>query len=81
MVKQKNNNYGIASLILGISSIVFCWIPFLGLVAGILGIIFYVQQKKYSKNEIATGGLVTGIIGVVFSFIWLLFGLFIISLF
>lgn len=73
MAKKDSNNFGIASLVLGISSIVFCWVPFLGIVTGILAIVFYSQQKKISLNGIATGGLVTGIIGLVFSVLWTLF--------
>ncbi len=76
MAETKSNGYGIASLVLGIISIVFCWVPILGLVSGILGIIFHVQQKKIFANGISTGGLVTSIIGLVFSVIYSIFWLF-----
>lgn len=75
MAENKSNGYGIASLVLGIISIIFCWIPILGLVSGILGIIFYAQQKKIFPNGISTGGLVTSIIGLVFSALYNLFWL------
>ncbi|MBW2991566.1 hypothetical protein KY348_07765 [Candidatus Woesearchaeota archaeon] len=74
--EKKPNGYGITSLVLGIVSIVFCWVPVLGLVAGILGIIFAVKQRKIFPNGIATGGLVTSIIGLVFSGIYSIFWLF-----
>ncbi len=77
MAKNKSNGYGITSLVLGITSIVLCWIPFLGLVSGILGIIFHVQQKKIFPNGISTGGLVTSIIGTIFSAIYTLFWIFV----
>jgi hypothetical protein len=77
---QQENNYGIASLILGITSIIFCWIPLLGLATGVLGIIFYQKQKKINPNGIATGGLVTSIIGTVFSAIYTIILLFVILL-
>ena len=78
MEKKESNDYGIASLALGIGSIVFFWVPFLGLAAGVLAIIFYVQQKKVFESGINTAGLVTGIIGTVFSFfntlLWVFLG-------
>lgn len=73
MTKKDSNNYGIASLVLGIVSIVFCWIPFLGLIAGTLGIVFYAQQRKIHSNDITIGGLITSIIGLVFSVFWTIF--------
>ena len=77
---QKENNYGIASLILGITSILFCWVPRLGLATGILGLIFYHKQRKIYKNDVATGGLVTSIIGTAFSAIYTLIVLVIVLL-
>lgn len=79
MSKKDTNSYGITSLVLGVVSIVFCWLPFLGLISGILGIIFHVQQKKISQNEISTGGLVTSIVGSVFSLFWTLFWIMVIA--
>jgi len=77
MIKKANNN-GVASLVLGIVSIVFCWVPIWGLGSGVLGIVFSVNQKKLYPNGIATAGLVTSIIGLVFSclysVIYLFFG-------
>jgi len=77
MAGNKSNGYGIASLVLGITSIVFCWVPVVGLVSGVLGIVFHTQQKKIFPNGLSTGGFVTSIIGLVFSamysLMWLLF--------
>ena len=64
MAKTNSNGYGIASLVLGISSIVLA--P-LGLITGILGIIFAVKQKKSFPNGIATAGFVTSIVGLAIS--------------
>ena len=80
MVENKPNGYGIASLVLGIISIVFCWLPILGLVSGILGIIFHVRQKKIFPNGISTGGLVTSIIGLVFSALYFIILLFFVAI-
>jgi len=79
MTKKKSNNLGIASLILGISSTIFCWVPFLGIILGVLGIIFSVKQKKIFPNNINTAGLVTSIIGLVLSFLYNIFWLIMIS--
>lgn len=75
MVVKKNDDegFGIASLVLGIASIVFSWFFILGLVAGILAIIFAAKQRKIKHTGISTGGLVTGIVGTVFSFLYTLF--------
>lgn len=67
-----NNNYGLASMILGICSIV---VPFFGIVCGILAVVFATKQNKIEKTGMATAGLITGIIGIVLGFsIFLLWG-------
>ncbi|MBS3141167.1 DUF4190 domain-containing protein [Candidatus Woesearchaeota archaeon] len=80
MVENKSNTLGITSLVLGIVSIVFCWVPIMGLVAGIIGIVLSVKQKKVFPNGIATGGLVTSIIGTVFSVLYNIFWILAITL-
>lgn len=62
--KNLSNSFGIVSLVLGIISIILCWMFLFGLVTGILGIIFSLKQKKIYSNGIATGGLITSIIGL-----------------
>ena len=73
-VKKKRGNigngFGIASLILGILSILTSiLVPLIAVITGILGIIFSVKQKNESPNGLATAGLVTSIIGLVIGFI------------
>lgn len=80
-MENKSNGIAVASLITGIVSIVLCWVPIIGLVSGILGIIFYAKAKKAidtgmmlpNAKGMATGGLITGIIGLVFSFFYTIF--------
>lgn len=72
MRKKINENWGIASLVLGIISILFFFIPFIGIFLGILAIVFYNLQKKEKITDVAKGGLITGIIGVVINGIILL---------
>ena len=77
MVEKKDNGKGVASLVLGIISIVFCWVPFLALVGGVVGIVLSVKQRKEFPNGIATAGLITSIIGTVFSALYSLIWIFI----
>ena len=71
MEKNKSTGVGVASLVLGIFSIVFCWFPFVGLGAGIVGLVCACRENP--RSGIATGGLVTSIIGMVFSALYLVF--------
>jgi heme/copper-type cytochrome/quinol oxidase subunit 2 len=74
--KANGNGYGIASLVLGISSIL---LPVIGIVTGILAIVFANKQKKIQPSGLATAGMVTGIIGLVFQALALIFVVAIIS--
>jgi hypothetical protein len=60
----------IASLILGIFSIIFAFtgpISFIGIILGAVGIVLGVLARKKEPSDVATGGLVTSIIGCVVS--------------
>ncbi len=70
---EKKNDFGIASLVLGISSIILSWTFIIGIAAGILGIIFGVKQKKIYQNGIATAGFITSIIGLSITVLIILF--------
>jgi len=63
--KKVSHGFGVASLVLGIVSIVLLWFPPVAIVSGVLAIIFAVVQKKKESTGIATAGLVIGIIGTV----------------
>ena len=73
---EKSTNMGTASLVLGIVSIVLCWVPFLGVVTGIIGIILAGKQKKIFPTGLATAGFVTSIVGLILSGFYLVFWLF-----
>lgn len=64
----------VASLILGICSIVFdFFFQFLGVLLGIVGIILgALARKQNPANGMATGGLVCSIIGVILGAITLI---------
>lgn len=60
----------IASLVLGIFSILFALtgpISFIGIFLGAAGIVLGVLARKQQPSDVATGGLVTSIIGTVIS--------------
>lgn len=60
------NGLAIASMVLGILSIVFVW--FLGFILGILAIIFGgLSVRRTTKRGLAITGLVTGIVALVLS--------------
>jgi len=62
----KSNGKGVASLVLGIVSIVFTG---LGIIPGVIGLILAMQQKKVYPNKINTVGFITSIIGIILSVI------------
>lgn len=71
---EKNNNSGlhIASLVLGIISIITAAFWYITLPAGILAIIFGVKAIKRTGSKIGKAGLITGIIGLsLFAFIYI----------
>jgi hypothetical protein len=66
----------IASLVLGIVAIIFCWFPWIGIACGaialILGIIHLVKSKKETEKKgkgMSIAGIITGAIGLVTSLI------------
>ena len=76
MSNDQNNlpsGNSIAGMVCGICSIVFSWVPVVGLVLSIVGIIFGNKGMKAANEGTGSGkgmgiaGLVTGIIDLVFS--------------
>lgn len=70
----------IASLVLGIIALIFCWVPFFGLtlsiIAVVISIIALVMAKKDPKNKgMAIAGIVCSIIAIITSGL-LTFGIF-----
>lgn len=66
-MKEFMNHKAIAALVLGLISCVcsVCYIVgwIIGLVCGILAIIFGVKARKQTKSGMATAGFVLGIVG------------------
>ncbi len=68
---QKKNGFGVASLVLGIASLVLFWSAVGGVVLGALALVFGVLgRKRVSRGEadnggVALAGIITGAIGLV----------------
>jgi len=73
MSENQKNGMATAALVLGIVSIVTGFFGWVGIICGILAIIFAIIAKKRIKENpamasskgAATGGLITGIIGLI----------------
>ncbi len=66
MAPQNNNNgLAVAALVLGIISIVLCFVPFLSAILAILAIIFGIIALKSARRGMAIAGLATGILGLL----------------
>lgn len=66
---EQGSGMAIASMVLGILSIITFLIFFISIPLGILAIVFGVIANKKQKNGMATAGLVTGIVGIALSLI------------
>jgi hypothetical protein len=69
-MSERKNGMATAGMICGIISIVLCWVPFAGLVLGILGIVFgSIGMSRAGRIGVGRGagiaGLVTGILGFI----------------
>lgn len=64
---QKPNGKAIASLVLGIVSVVFIFtgnFALLGVVAGVIGLIVGISARKENPTGMATAGIILSIIGL-----------------
>lgn len=66
--KSSNRGFAIASLVLGILSIVCCCLTYVGLAMAIMAVVFAIvsRGKMGYFDPLALTGLILGIIGVVF---------------
>lgn len=73
---QGGNGLAIASLVLGILSVLTAWIPIIGMVAWILaplGLIFgFISVGKPTGRGIAIGGLVSSGLGLLICILWVI---------
>ena len=74
MEENKTNNSGmhIASLVLGIISIITALFWYITLPTGVLAIVFGVKSAKRTGSKLGKAGMITGIIGLsLFAFIYI----------
>lgn len=73
---QGNAGFAIASMVLGILSLVLCCIAYLSLVLGIIGIVLAVisLRKQAPGKGMAIAGLVCSLISVSLFLVFLIFG-------
>lgn len=72
MEKKGDNSFGVASLVLGIVSVVLSPTIIFSSVLGIVGLIFGFIQRKDSKNKWSIWGIVLSIIGILVSLVILI---------
>ena len=65
----EENNFGLASFILGVLSAVFSLFIYPGIILGILGLIFGIVQTRKKNNNWAIWGIVLSIAGVILSIV------------
>lgn len=67
----------VLALIFGIASLALCYVPFVGLIAGILAIVIsglYFKSGEKEKVQLVTAGRACGIIGLILSLVVLAAG-------
>ncbi|HLP79920.1 MAG TPA: hypothetical protein VK158_04755 [Acidobacteriota bacterium] len=67
--------FGIAAFVMGLLS----FIPFIGIIFGILAIVFFYVQRKSGVTGLAIAGLSMGIVGLIFQFLLLVIFLIILT--
>ena len=75
--EEISKGFAIASLVMGILSILTCCCGIVGILFGILGIIFFCVQPKDSEGKrpsMATVGLILSIVGLVIALGFMIFG-------
>ena len=73
-MENNNNNRAVASLVLGLVSIVTWLFPIAGYISTILAIVFATKGRHSEKKGMATAGLVLGIIFLVVTLLNSIFG-------
>ena len=73
-MENNNNNRAVASLVLGLVSIVTWLFPIAGYITTILAIVFATKGRHSEKKGMATAGLVLGIIFLVVTLLNSIFG-------
>jgi len=65
--KTDNNSFGVASVILGIFSVLFAYPPLYGLILGVTALVFAKKQRNRAANSWSKAGKILSIIGIILS--------------
>ena len=68
---HSDNSFGIAGVVFGILSILN--LSVIGIIMGILGLIFSLKQNKIMKNKWSKAGIVLNIIGIIVGIVAVIF--------
>lgn len=63
---KAGRSLGIASMVCGIVSILFCCMPFMGLIVAIVGLVLGIVSQKRGANGFALAGIITSSFGIAF---------------
>ena len=75
-INKTKHGFAVASLVLGIVSVVLCCCTWVGIVCGIVGLVLSILARKAGNTEtICKAGLILSIIGLALSIILLIVSL------
>lgn len=75
---KKDSNASVTSMVLGILSLIFCWIPYISFFMALIGLILGIVSLAGHRNghNMAVAGVILSVIGILLSgiagVIWLL---------
>ncbi len=70
-VYERDNSFGVAGVVLGVMSILS--VSAMGIVTGVVGLVFSIMQNKKGKNKWSTAGIALNIIGIILGIIAIIF--------
>ena len=74
--KKTRRTWSVVSLVLSILSIAFFWLSWLGLVFGVIAVVFALLSRKMLTyfDNISLASIFVGVFGIVFAMVGLIFG-------
>ena len=73
-----SNGLGVAALVLGIVALLFCWVPFLGGLVALIGLILgFIARGKVRRGQATNGGM--ALIGIILSVLALIVNIVIVA--
>lgn len=63
--EKPRTGMGVASMVLGISSLVCCCVPFFGMITAVIGLILGICSCKKGSNGFGIAGIITSALGII----------------